>query len=299
MWLVLAVAVAIRSEVREMPGQRKEAVLASPIPTVAPPQSWSWGDVNGTSYLTKNLNQHLPQYCGSCWAHAALSSLADRIKIARRAQGVEINLAVQWVLNCGGEQAGSCLGGSQLGTYEFIYDRGFVPFDTCLAYEACSSDSSEPGCTAKTWTCSSTNTCRTCSTFNAACSPITAFPNASIAEFARVTGHEAMAVEVFARGPVACSVNADPLLHYTGGVLDLPRASRTVNHVVSIVGFADDHWIVRNSWGEYWGERGFFRVKRGENQLGIESDCAWAVPGQWTRRNEPCGEDGCATQAVR
>lgn len=45
------------------------------------PLEWNWNDINGKSCLTKQLNQHLPQYCGSCWAHAALSSLADRIKV--------------------------------------------------------------------------------------------------------------------------------------------------------------------------------------------------------------------------
>jgi cathepsin X len=42
------------------------------------PLNFSWSNVNGTSFLTKILNQHIPQYCGSCWAHAALSALADR-----------------------------------------------------------------------------------------------------------------------------------------------------------------------------------------------------------------------------
>jgi len=35
------------------------------------------------------------------WAHGALSALADRIKIARNAVGDDINLSIQWVLNCG------------------------------------------------------------------------------------------------------------------------------------------------------------------------------------------------------
>jgi cathepsin X len=49
-----------------------------------------------------------------------LQSLADRIKIARDAKGVDINLSVQYILNCGGGMAGSCHGGSHSGVYQFI-----------------------------------------------------------------------------------------------------------------------------------------------------------------------------------
>ena len=94
------------------------------------PVEWNWNDVNGTSCLTKQLNQHIPQYCGSCWAHAALSSLADRIKIARNCAAEDINLSIQFVLNCGGDVAGSCHGGSVTGAYQFIHEFGSVPFDT-------------------------------------------------------------------------------------------------------------------------------------------------------------------------
>jgi Papain family cysteine protease len=72
------------------------------------PKEFHWGNVDGVSYLTRNLNQHIPQYCGSCWAHASLSSLADRIKIARNGSvgGDDINLSIQHVLNCGQDIAG-------------------------------------------------------------------------------------------------------------------------------------------------------------------------------------------------
>ena len=39
-----------------------------------------------------------------------------------------------------------------------------------------------------------------------------------------------------------------------------------------------EYWIGRNSWGSYWGEAGFFRIKMYEDNLSIEDDCVWAVP---------------------
>ena len=45
------------------------------------PTTFSWDNVNGTNYLTKSLNQHIPQWCGSCWAHGALSSLAEYVVV--------------------------------------------------------------------------------------------------------------------------------------------------------------------------------------------------------------------------
>ena len=77
-----------------------------------------------------------------------------------------------------------------------------------------------------------------------------------------------------------------------------------VDHVISVVGWGKDdasdkqYWIVRNSWGEYWGEMGYIRVELGNNALDLESQCAWAVPKDFTvvGNNFPCYEDGSNCQ---
>lgn len=276
------------------------------------PKSFTWGDIDGKSYLTHNLNQHIPQYCGSCWAHGAMSALSDRIKIARGGAGPDINLSIQYILNCGGRMAGSCHGGSHTGAYEFVKKAGFVPFEGCMPYLACSSESKEGICKHLDTTCSAVNTCRTCSTFEAnggKCTEIDKFPNVTVGEYGTYNRfstnriHKIMA-EIYARGPVAAGVNAEPLVKYTGGIVKNSNPlERMVNHVVSIVGWGHDketdtqYWIVRNSWGEYWGEMGFFRIELGENSLGIESEVAWATPDFWTENNFPCAENGANCQS--
>eukprot|EP00586_Coscinodiscus_wailesii_P005994 CAMPEP_0172489692 /NCGR_PEP_ID=MMETSP1066-20121228/19877_1 /TAXON_ID=671091 /ORGANISM="Coscinodiscus wailesii, Strain CCMP2513" /LENGTH=345 /DNA_ID=CAMNT_0013257751 /DNA_START=62 /DNA_END=1099 /DNA_ORIENTATION=+ len=268
------------------------------------PDAFTWGNVNGTSYLSKSHNQHIPHYCGSCWAFGSLTALADRIKIARGGLGDPINLSVQYILNCGNRVAGSCHGGTDTGVYEFIKKHsGFVPYDTCMPYLACSDDSEEGFCKHIDTKCSKVNTCRTCSSFasnGGTCSEVDTFPNATIAEYGTYSKdvHKIKA-EIYARGPVAAGVNAIPLLDYQGGIVrDTRLIHKMVDHIVSIVGWGKDeesgkqYWIVRNSWGQYWGEMGFFRIEMGNNELGIESKISWATLDTFTVNNFPCNEDG-------
>ena len=300
---------------KHMPGHDKREQATSPRPHEyvqkhKMPKNFVWSDVKGHNYLTKNLNQHVPQYCGSCWAHGAMSALADRIKIANGPdhKGPDVDLAIQFILNCGTEVAGSCHGGSATGAYQFVKEAGFVPYDTCLQYEACSAESSEGSCAAVTpsgegasdrYACNPINTCRTCSTFSdmgGFCSALDVFPNATVGEYGEVRGEDAIMAEVFARGPVAAGVDATILDEYQGGIItDTPEYE--INHIVSIVGWGETedglkYWVVRNSWGHYWGEMGFFRIVRGVKAIGIEDECSWATPATWTHYNVACFEDG-------
>jgi len=297
-------------------GDEKRSHVVSPLPYTyleedSLPKSFDWGRVDDgrRSLLTHMLNQHIPQYCGSCWAHSSMSALADRIKIARNGMGTDINLSIQFLLNCGGSFAGSCHGGSAIRAYEFIRNNSIgVPYDTCLSYVACSQESVDGFCPHIDSTCSAENICRTCtnpthSIDGGTCKPIEYFPNATVAEFGsydQEDGIFSIMAEVFLRGPVKASVNAGPLQRYKGGIiLDSPANRNTThNHGVSLVGWGHDktadiqYWIVRNSWGEYWGELGFFRIELGKNLLGIEGHISWATPGSFTVHNFPCRKDG-------
>jgi len=286
-----------------MPGYTRHSHITGPLPSQYVPKAnlptnFDWRNVSGVSYVTKSLNQHIPQYCGSCWAHGAMSAFADRIKIGRKAAPVDVDLSIQFILNCGANTAGSCYGGDAGATYQFVEDNGFVPFDTCMPYSACSSDSSEGFCGNADWTCNAMNTCRTCSTFTAnggKCVGINTFPNATISQYGPVQGEVAMMQEIYARGPIACGINAAPILDYAGGIANIP-GQPGIDHVISIVGWGVDagvkYWIIRNSWGQFWGEMGYIRLVKGQDQLSIEEDCDWAVPGSWTTSNTPCFEDG-------
>jgi len=177
------------TEIKFEGDEKRSNYILSPLPytyldETSLPRAFNWGSVDGKSMLTHMLNQHIPQYCGSCWAHSSMSSLADRIKIARNGIGPDINLSIQFLLNCGAF-AGSCHGGSAIRAYEFIWKNSFIPFDTCLSYLACSSESDNGFCPYVNTNCSAQNTCRTCTSTNPksgqeSCSPIEYFPNATV-----------------------------------------------------------------------------------------------------------------------
>jgi len=154
------------------------------------------------------------------------------------------------VLNCGKEKAGSCHGGSHTGVHQFIHEVGFIPYDTCQTYIACSEDSTEGMCDKVDTTCSALNTCRTCDGFTESggkCTSVESFPYATIKEYG-VIGDEddnkhhwdkekrvmQIKKEIHTRGPVSASINGKALIDYMGGIFDDDTADKHTNHVVSM-----------------------------------------------------------------
>jgi len=259
------------------------------------PETFVWSDVNDTNFLTLARNQHIPQYCGSCWAFGTTSALSDRLSIQRARKGEslfpEINLAPQVLVNEDG--GGTCNGGSANGACRYIKWHG-IPDETCQAYQA--KNNPHDGNT-------EFNICMNCVPGNTSatftpgvCSKQTDFTMYYVSEFGPVSGIDAMKAELYARGPIACGVEATPQFEkYTGGVYSEAGKTR-LNHEISVVGWGvtergEKYWVGRNSWGTYWGEDGFFRIKMGSDNLGIETDCTWGVPTTERWSSEEYGQE--------
>ena len=270
------------------PSSSVPELIKSPLPYTyieaeSLPKTFDWRNVSGVSYVTQDLNQHIPQYCGSCWLHGSIASLNDRLKIARKAQFPEINLARQVVLNCGNSTAGSCEGGGDYGMYVFVNKFG-LPDDTCQLYSA------------EEFACSAFRNCMNCDppTDQAplgVCYPVQSYARYFVSEFGKMnnpTIHE-MKAEIFQRGPISCSIDCSTLTHGQFVPGEIVRTAHPavgdwdLDHVISVAGWGlDDHtgeeyWIVRNSWGTFWGDNGWFKVLLGHNTLGIEMECNWAA----------------------
>ena len=95
---------------------------ANYVTTEQLPTTWDWRDINGVNYLSWTVNQHIPRYCGSCWAQGTISALSDRFIIADKVKYNQLALSPQVILNC--RAGGSCEGGNPGSVYEFVNEIG-------------------------------------------------------------------------------------------------------------------------------------------------------------------------------
>lgn len=245
------------------------------------PLNFDWRDArNGTGpFISAPTNQFLPNPCGSCWSHASTGALTDRFTIAKKLPVPRLSMQV--LLDCGAENEGTmgtCEGGSDIMAYQFIYKYGITDV-TCSPYMGVSFTHWGEGTPCAERMCKKCDIYGTCELVNGT--------KYYISEYGPVTGESDMMAEIYARGPIACSVwaHTDKFLKYTGGVISDPTNYNGTTHVVVLTGWGVDkttglkYWVGRNSFGTVWGEGGWFKLERGKNALDIERHpCAWAVP---------------------
>lgn len=145
------------------------------------PDQYIWNAVNGTNFLTNIRNQHIPQYCGSCWAHAATSAFSDRIKIARNAAWPDINISPQVLISCETTDYG-CFGGDSWNAYNYMANNE-VTDETCSIYFGRGHNNGQ--------VCSPMIKCRNCSP-GEACFVPDSYYTYQVDEFGLISGEDAM-----------------------------------------------------------------------------------------------------------
>ena len=206
----------------------------------ASPISWDWR-TQGAVTAVKNQGS-----CGSCWAFVAAANLEGLYYIKNKVLNI---FSEQQMLDCDNRNSG-CNGGNVSVALTYIKNVGGLQLTSSYGPYA--------------------GRKKTC-TFNAAKAVV------KVKGYVNVSTVETTIRDyLYANGPLPVAINAKPLQTYRSGILNLNAASCSptiLNHAVVIVGYGTengvDYWILKNSWGSTWGEKGYFRVARGYGVCGM------------------------------
>jgi KDEL-tailed cysteine endopeptidase len=185
--------------------------------------------------------------CGSCWTFSATGAIEGAWAIST---GQLIDLSEQEMVDCAtGISYGShgCNGGQMEGAFKFVIANGQC---SLASYPYTAKDGSCQKCTAVAQITS--------------CSDVK--PNDQISLKAAVS-----------QQPVAVAIEADTryFQSYSSGILTSTSCGTSLDHGVLVVGYGEEngqkYWLVKNSWGTSWGDKGYVKIARSEstNDAGI------------------------------
>jgi len=225
--------------------------------------------------------------CGSCWAFGAVEAMTDRICIVSKG-AKNFHISAEDLVACCDECGFGCDGGFPQAAWQYYKSEGLVTggnYNTkqgCEPYtvKACDHhvNGSLPPCGAEEPTPSCTHKC-----IDAYPTPYTQDKHHGATVYSVRSDQKQIETEIYTNGPVeaAFTVYAD-FLTYKSGVYRHTSGSVLGGHAVKILGWGTEdstpYWLVANSWNEDWGDKGFFKIRRGNNECGIESGIVAGAP---------------------
>ena len=105
-----------------------------------------------------------------------------------------------------------------------------------------------------------------------------------------IIGEINMLHQIYTYGPIATGFMVYEDFYSTfdakHDIYQWDRKSKQIGgHAVVVVGFGvsngQKYWLVRNSWGTEWGDKGYFKILRGFNECEIESNAVGCIPDFW------------------
>ncbi|KAK2457622.1 Papain family cysteine protease [Trifolium repens] len=238
--------------------------VAPPLDVEGLPENFDWrekGAVTGVKMQGK---------CGSCWAFSTTGSIEGANFLAT---GKLVSLSEQQLVDCDNKCDitdktacdNGCNGGLMTTAYNYLIEAGGLEEEASYPYTG---DRGE---------------CK----FD---------PNkiaVKIANFTNIPVDEnQIAAYLVNHGPLAMGVNAIFMQTYIGGVsCPLICSKRMLNHGVLLVGYnaqgfsilrlrKKPYWIIKNSWGEQWGEKGYYKLCRGHGMCGMNTMVSAAMVAQ-------------------